>query len=173
MSQKIITNLSTHYCYILSNPYLPHANRTYNGYTINLSKRIRQHNGEITGGAKYTKKYGNKQWKYLAIVSGFPDYYNALQAEWRIKHPSGRPGRRLSCYNSPIGRLTGLSEVMHLERWTKQSIHNNSSLSFTVYILPCYFHLFVSAPKNVIIKDIQEFMLNNYIENVDHETSDL
>lgn len=169
MSQKL-SNI--HYCYILSNKYLPHANRTYNGYTNNLSKRIRQHNGEIVGGAKYTKKYGNKQWNYLAIISGYPDYHNALQSEWRIKHPSGKPGRRLSCYNSPIGRLTGLAQVMCLERWTKQSIHNNSSAIFTIYTLPCYFHLFVSIPKNVTVKDIQQFIQNEYNENNDEMNND-
>ncbi len=160
-----MSKISNHFCYILSNNYLPHAARTYNGYTNNLCKRIRQHNGEIVGGAKYTKKFGNQQWNYLAIVSGFPDHHNALQAEWRIKHPQGRPGRRLSMYNSPTGRLIGLSQVMQLNRWTKQSIYNNSDFFFTIYVLPCYFNLFINIPSNVIVKDIEVFISNNYLIN--------
>ena len=37
-------------CYILKS-----GNRTYNGSTNNMRRRLRQHNGEIKGGAKYTR----------------------------------------------------------------------------------------------------------------------
>lgn len=47
-------------------------NRTYVGITNNLERRIRQHNGEIKGGAKYTRNFkGDGQWKYHLYVSGF------------------------------------------------------------------------------------------------------
>lgn len=51
------------YCvYLLCN----NANNcTYLGITNNSDRRIRQHNGELVGGARYTRaKKGTGQWKY-------------------------------------------------------------------------------------------------------------
>jgi len=43
---------------------------TYLGVTNNSIKRIRQHNGEIKGGAKYTRaKKKNGIWKYYMKIS--------------------------------------------------------------------------------------------------------
>ena len=75
------------YCYILKNSQ---NRRTYNGFTVKPKRRIRQHNQELVGGAKYTKKWGNKDWEIYALVTGFPDKINALQCEWRIKHPNNK-----------------------------------------------------------------------------------
>ena len=45
-------------------------NRTYLGITNNKERRIRQHNGEIKGGAKYTTAFkGEGEWKYYMYVS--------------------------------------------------------------------------------------------------------
>jgi len=45
-------------------------NNTYLGITNNSERRIRQHNGEIKGGARYTKmKKGLGEWKYVIKVS--------------------------------------------------------------------------------------------------------
>ena len=43
--------LKPHYCYFLQS-----KNRTYNGYTVDLHRRLRQHNGELAGGAKVTTR---------------------------------------------------------------------------------------------------------------------
>jgi predicted GIY-YIG superfamily endonuclease len=59
------------------------SNRTYVGYTVNLKKRIRQHNGEIKGGAKKTQKY--RPWKLVAWVTGFPYERTALQYEFCVQ----------------------------------------------------------------------------------------
>lgn len=98
-----------HCCYLLENDH--DATKTYNGYTNNIKRRIRQHNGIIKGGAKYTGRYGNNTWKYIAIVSGFPTMVEALRCEWKIKHPTGKRVRPIR-YNSPSGRITGLNEVL-------------------------------------------------------------
>lgn len=140
-----------HNCYILKNDI--HVNRTYNGYTNNLKKRIRQHNQEIKGGAKYTKRYGDKTWKYICYVSGFPDHINALQCEWRIKHPDNKR-RRPAKYNSPKGRIMGLNEVLKLNRWTSNSIVDNSEFELTVYILEEYMDLLSDLPENIKIEKI-------------------
>ena len=100
-----------HCCYILENAHIDDLNKTYNGYTNNVKRRIRQHNRVIKGGAKYTGKYGNNSWKYIAIVSGFPDRIEALRCEWKIKYPTNKKHRPVR-YNSPSGRIIGLNEVL-------------------------------------------------------------
>jgi len=53
--------------YLLINTY---SKYTYLGVTNNSEKRIRQHNGEIKGGAKYTRAMKkNGTWKYYMKIS--------------------------------------------------------------------------------------------------------
>ena len=61
-------------------------NYTYAGVTVNTSRRLRQHNGIIKGGAKYTTSKG-MGWDFVCIVSGFPNRKYAQQFEWANKHP--------------------------------------------------------------------------------------
>lgn len=126
-------NTSNWYCYILRNNYEDHKNRTYNGMTNNYKKRIRQHNQEIVGGAKYTHSFGNKSWNYMALVSGLPNKINALQMEWRIKHPDNKR-KRSAKYSNPNGRIIGLFEVLILEKWTSKSTILNNTMNLTVYV---------------------------------------
>ena len=48
---------------------------TYIGATVNLDKRIRQHNKEIKGGARATsiKVEQGEVWKYICYVENFPN----------------------------------------------------------------------------------------------------
>lgn len=73
---------------ILSSPYLTrkgrrHAPKIYIGYTVNFSRRIRQHNGELVGGAKRTQQ--GRPWTPIAITSGFPDQHHGLSFEWHLQ----------------------------------------------------------------------------------------
>ena len=72
-----------YYCYLLHST--TSKTRTYIGYTIDPKRRLRQHNGEITGGAKYTR--GWRPWHHKLVVSGFKTSTEALQFEWAWKHP--------------------------------------------------------------------------------------
>lgn len=150
------------YCYILKNSHEPHKNRTYNGFTNNPKNRIRQHNGEITGGARYTKKFGNSSWEMYALVGGFPDSKNALQCEWRIKHPDNKR-KRSGKYNNPKGRIRGLNEVLKLNRWTGNSTIDNNTMNLKVWILEDYADLLTDLPDyvEVNIVDIIDFDLIN------------
>ena len=70
-------------CYLLHNAA---AARTYCGVTNNLSRRLRQHNGDISGGARYTT--GNAgRWRVVATVEGFANRSQCLSFEWWVKHP--------------------------------------------------------------------------------------
>lgn len=57
--------------------------RTYVGYTVNFKRRLRQHNGEIKGGAKAT---AGRKWQMILQITGLPDKHHALSLEWHLKH---------------------------------------------------------------------------------------
>jgi len=94
---------------------------TYVGATIDLDRRLRQHNKEIKGGAHATgiKVSQGETWTRAAHVSGFPDWQAALQFEWRWKHLS----RKLPLKMNPLERrIQALKELLTLERPTSKAI---------------------------------------------------
>ena len=55
--------------YIIYLLYNTKSTCTYVGITNNPNRRIRQHNGDLVGGAKYTKlKKGEGEWKYFGWI---------------------------------------------------------------------------------------------------------
>ena len=78
----ILDNSQNHYCYVLYNVKQPH--RTYVGYTTNPTRRLRQHNGIISGGAKATS--GKDEWAFLVLVTS-PSFntHTGLSFEWHLK----------------------------------------------------------------------------------------
>lgn len=80
--------ISDHMCYVLKSIQY---NKVYIGYTINFGRRIRQHNGEIKGGAKRTKRW--RPWQPICRVKGFYDSSSALRFEYRVQH-LGRRGKK-------------------------------------------------------------------------------
>jgi structure-specific endonuclease subunit SLX1 len=61
--------------------------QTYIGATVDLERRLRQHNKEITGGARATgiKVAQGLTWTRGCYISGIPEWRSALQIEWRWK----------------------------------------------------------------------------------------
>lgn len=94
-----------HYCYILYNISQP--SRTYVGYTTNPSRRIRQHNGAISGGARATK--GKGEWAFLLLVTS-PCFntHTGLSFEWHLKRAL-RPEKA----NSAMKRVKALFKTMN------------------------------------------------------------
>ena len=74
-------SISDHVCYLLCSET---NGRTYIGYTLDPTRRLRQHNGEIKGGAKKTTR--SRPWRMVCVVGGFPDQGAALRFEWRWQH---------------------------------------------------------------------------------------
>jgi len=109
---------NSHFVYLLASTT---SRRTYVGYTVNLARRLRQHNGEIKGGAKYTRL--GRPWKMICYVSGFPDNITALQYEWRVHHPPKhlRPIRRKGGYGVE-GRVKCMRSILELDKFTKRCI---------------------------------------------------
>ena len=101
------------YNYILYNDI---DNSTYNGFTNDLDRRLRQHNGELVGGAGGTSRHRG-QWKILAFVTS-PQFTRstAMSFEWHVRYPTGRKPRPKE-FNGPRGRLKGLELVMASDKF--------------------------------------------------------
>ena len=97
------------------------SGNTYVGATVDLNRRLRQHNKEIKGGARATsvKVSQGETWVRAAHVSGFPDWQAALQFEWRWKHLS----RKYDIKIKPLERrMNALNDLLALERPTSKAI---------------------------------------------------
>jgi len=96
---------------------------TYIGATVNLNRRLRQHNKEIKGGANYTgsKVSKGETWNRVCYVCGFPEWRTALQFEWRWKQISRKIDKRL--FKKPLERrIEALKILLSLEKATNASI---------------------------------------------------
>ena len=125
------TSNEKYYCYIIRSLNPAFLNSTYNGSTNNLTRRLRQHNGEIVGGAKATR--GKGPWTYIAIWEGFQSHKEALSCEWRIKHPTNtriRPPQ----FNGVMGRIKSLNLLIGLDYWTKKSTGMNCGLEYWLFV---------------------------------------
>jgi len=94
---------------------------TYIGATVDLDRRLRQHNKKIKGGAHATgiKVAAGHSWCRVCHISGFPDWKAALQFEWRWKQIS----RTLSKTLKPVERrLMALQRLLSLERPTTKAL---------------------------------------------------
>jgi len=88
---------------------------TYAGVSPDPVKRLRKHNGEIAGGAKYTLSKENGGWQHVCLVHGFQSKIQALQFEWASKHV---PPRNAGGLQSRIKKLYLLFNKLH---WTSKS----------------------------------------------------
>ena len=95
-------------------------NCTYVGATVDLERRLRQHNRELKGGAHATgtKVSNGEIWIRVAHVKGFPDWQSALQFEWRWKQLS----RKITITIHPLRRrMIALHQLLNLERPTSKA----------------------------------------------------
>ena len=106
----------TSFVYLL----LSSDNSTYVGATVDLERRLRQHNKEIKGGAHATgaKVLKGECWIRAAHVEGFPDWRAALQFEWRWKQLT----RNITLSTKPLERrMIALNQLINLERPTSKA----------------------------------------------------
>lgn len=60
--------------------------KTYLGVTVDIDRRLKQHNGDLTGGAKYTKaNKGNGKWVVKKLVKDLTKS-QAFSFETQIKN---------------------------------------------------------------------------------------
>ena len=93
---------------------------TYVGATIDVDRRLRQHNKEIQGGARATGAQVAKGavWHRHCFVSGFPDWTAALQFEWRWKQLSRKRPEKKALDR----RMAALDQLLSLEKATEKAI---------------------------------------------------
>lgn len=77
-----------------------------------MPRRLRQHNGDIRGGAKRTAWKTRKPWEVVCVVHGFPSNIAALQFEWAWDHPD------TTRHITKEDRLTALKTVERVSRRT-------------------------------------------------------
>ena len=95
--------------YIIQNKH-----KTYAGVSPDPKKRLRQHNKEIVGGAKYTTSHA-PGWEHVCLVHGFQNKIQAMQFEWAVKHEAPRN------QGGVFQRLRKLHSVCCKEKWTSKS----------------------------------------------------
>lgn len=142
---------------MLRNSEEKYKNHSYCGYTINFSRRIRQHNGEIKGGAKATSR--SNCWQFMFLITGFKTNHNALSCEWKLKHPDGKKikGKEYAGIN---GRVKTLNEVLKLNKWTDKCDILNNTCEYNVYVKnEIYQRLDIAnIPNNIKINCIESFV---------------
>ena len=110
-----------YHCYLLRSVASARSGASYVGFTTHPKRRIRQHNGEIKGGAKHTRRH--RPWEMACVVEGFSSKVAALQFEWAWQHPGRskriRAGGPISAKRSGgfRGRLATMVAMLRLRPW--------------------------------------------------------
>jgi predicted GIY-YIG superfamily endonuclease len=113
-------------------------NYSYCGATPDIEKRIKKHNQELPGGAKYTRMIG-PNWNYICYIEGFKEKKDALRFEWAVKHCA--PKKAKGIYN----RIKKLEKVLNKEYWTSKS---PNSIDYELSLIWCDITF---IPENIII----------------------
>lgn len=110
------------YCYMLYTD----EGQTYVGATVDPDRRLRQHNKEISGGARATgiKVAQGLTWKRACYITNIPEWRSALQIEWRWKQLGRTQYKHI---RNPIERrLHSLKMLLSLEKPTSKAIPYDS-----------------------------------------------
>ena len=114
-------------------------NLSYIGMTNDFSKRWKQHNQLLSGGAKYTSQ--KKNWTPLCIIDGFTTKSEAMQCEWRLKRKRG--------YDKRIYNLKDI--LINETQWTRNS-PLISSQNICIYVVDKYKDIFTNI--SIPIKEL-------------------
>jgi len=92
-------------------------NCTYVGITNNKKRRLRQHNGELVGGAKYTKmKKESGEWLFYGFIHNLEKKLSlSIEKKIHIQSKKTRGGtpleRRIKCINKILENYPDLSFI--------------------------------------------------------------
>ncbi len=148
MSRSVAED-SAWYVYVLR-AASPRKVPPYTGSTNNPRRRHRQHNGEISGGARHTKRKGGRPWTFVVVVTGFangplghsqclsferalkkrPVNVGGISGRVRtiVKHlkPSDRVAHRVPLHNMvhPLLVMSSLTEAEFMRHSGVESVRN-------------------------------------------------
>ena len=114
--------------------------RTYIGASNNPERRLKCHNGELSGGARSTRTA--RPWKHICIIGGL-DKTSALQLEWRLKKWVCPKNGKLTNCPGLRNRINNIFIVLHLEKWTSNAVLSNT--------IPLHIRWYID---DVIIRDM-------------------
>ena len=124
--------------------------KTYIGSTVNIDRRIRQHNGIIKGGAKYTRR---GSWTYYCVLYNLNfTKNNVLSYEWHLKHIKTK-------------LRTKKRRVYALEKFLSDK--SKTKYDHILFINKKYINLIPSISSNILIiflEEINSENINKYIE---------
>jgi predicted GIY-YIG superfamily endonuclease len=107
--------MDSYILYVLKNTS---NNCTYVGITNNPEQRIRRHNGELVGGARYTKmKKGSGKWEYYGFILDL-EKIESLKIEKQIHIHSRKTyginplDKRLNCIKNVLKNHPHLSFII-------------------------------------------------------------
>lgn len=119
-------------CYALQSA---DGSRAYTGQTNHFERRLRQHNGEISGGARYTKT--KTRWAPIFRVTGFQTLRFVLQFEIAMKKRKvpARFDQKKHYTRGPKGRVRQLEYILSLgERLNTEPASQFKGLRVLVHI---------------------------------------
>ena len=136
---------------------------SYVGMTNDFTKRFRQHNKEIKGGARYTSK--RDSWYPVLIIDGFTDMKSAMQCEWRLKHFAIGHGsvrgvkgklKYLSKYLYQENIIKGTPEIPIFEKrkWTTKCEKSIYDQNLTFYLDDDFLEYFNEYPHKYNHKEL-------------------
>lgn len=109
-------------CYALSSS---DGSRSYTGQTNDFTRRLRQHNGEIKGGARYTKT--KTKWTPIFRVTQFKTLRFVLQFEIAMKKrkiPSKFDPLKKHYTRGPQGRVRQLEYLLSLGKINNEETYH-------------------------------------------------
>lgn len=86
-----------YFVYILRSTVAP---RTYVGMTSDVARRLRQHNGELAGGARYTRV--GRPWVIALVMGPYETRSIACCVEWRAKRFKGAERLKIRAWVSEL-----------------------------------------------------------------------
>lgn len=124
--------------------------KTYVGSTVNLNRRIRQHNGEIKGGAKYTR---SGSWQYYCVIYNLNNHKNTcLSEEWHIKWMTNKVKK---------ARSTHERRKLALEQYYCTREHNIRPFTYIIFVSQEYLHHMPKMPSNTFTFIVDDFSMEN------------
>jgi len=134
------------------------SKKTYIGSTVNPTRRFRQHNQEIKGGAKYTR--GGQWIPYIILYDLSHTKSSALSYEWHLKNSS----RKFKNMPSYVKRKKGLEKFLF-----GKTSYISRSYTHILFVNSAYKHLIPLVNSSVCLiyletKDFVSGVLNHWVE---------